>query len=176
MLLTRRNVFLLSLVALSVYVFSLVRLAPVISALRMYLNEEFIRGALLETLPGHRIWSPAPTEAGEASGAKTWQYEETRTTFTRHIVAVGDLHGDLSNARRVLRFSGVTDDMGDWSGDVDFFVQTGDIIDRFGSFLTAEGHLFVDLFFFFAEAMIPLNCLLGWINCVSRPLLRAGQF
>lgn len=53
-----------------------------------------------------------------------------RTPFTRHIVAVGDLHGDLPNARRVLQFSGVTDPNGDWTGDVDFFVQTGDIIDR----------------------------------------------
>jgi len=51
-------------------------------------------------------------------------------TFTRHIVAVGDLHGDLPNAERVLRFSGVVDDFGDWSGHVDVFVQTGDIIDR----------------------------------------------
>ena len=31
---------------------------------------------------------------------------------------MGDLHGDLPNARRVLRFSGVTDEFGDWSGDV----------------------------------------------------------
>ncbi|KAF8631376.1 hypothetical protein AX15_002431 [Amanita polypyramis BW_CC] len=50
--------------------------------------------------------------------------------FHRHIVAVGDLHGDLANARRVLEFSGVTNKNGDWSGKVDFFVQTGDIIDR----------------------------------------------
>lgn len=50
--------------------------------------------------------------------------------FTRHIVAVGDLHGDLGNARKVLQFSGVTDEFGDWAGGVDFFVQTGDIIDR----------------------------------------------
>lgn len=50
--------------------------------------------------------------------------------YTRHIVAVGDLHGDFPNARKVLQFSGVIDDKGAWSGDVDFFVQTGDIIDR----------------------------------------------
>ena len=50
--------------------------------------------------------------------------------FTRHIVAVGDLHGDLPNARRVLHFSGVTDEYGNWTGNADFFVQTGDIIDR----------------------------------------------
>lgn len=53
-----------------------------------------------------------------------------RTRFRRHIVAVGDLHGDLGNARKVLQFSGVVDEDGDWTGDVDFFVQTGDIIDR----------------------------------------------
>ncbi|KAG6812964.1 hypothetical protein H0H92_015083 [Tricholoma furcatifolium] len=52
-------------------------------------------------------------------------------SFTRHIVAVGDLHGDLPNAKKVLQFAGVTDASGKWSGNVDFFVQTGDIIDRF---------------------------------------------
>ncbi|KDR76184.1 hypothetical protein GALMADRAFT_279371 [Galerina marginata CBS 339.88] len=57
-------------------------------------------------------------------------HSTSRVPFTRHIVAVGDLHGDMPNARRVLKFAGVTDDNGDWSGDVDFFVQTGDIIDR----------------------------------------------
>ena len=56
---------------------------------------------------------------------------QDRTRFRRHIVAVGDLHGDMGNARKVLRFSGVVDEKGDWSGDVDFFVQTGDIIDRY---------------------------------------------
>ena len=51
-------------------------------------------------------------------------------TFVRRIVAVGDLHGDYGNARKVLEMSGVIDKKGDWSGKVDFFVQTGDIIDR----------------------------------------------
>lgn len=51
-------------------------------------------------------------------------------SFKRHIVAVGDLHGDLPNALRVLKFSGVIDEAGDWTGIPDFFVQTGDIIDR----------------------------------------------
>jgi hypothetical protein len=50
--------------------------------------------------------------------------------FVRHIVAVGDLHGDMPNAKRVLQLSGVVDEHGDWTGNVDFFVQTGDIIDR----------------------------------------------
>lgn len=46
------------------------------------------------------------------------------------IVAVGDLHGDLGNAQKVLEMAGVVDSTGAWSGDVDVFVQTGDIIDR----------------------------------------------
>ena len=70
----------------------------------------------------HRLWPwTIEVEKGE---------DPERYPFTRHIVAVGDLHGDMPNARRVLDFSGVIDEFGDWSGDVDFFVQTGDIIDR----------------------------------------------
>ncbi|EKM78847.1 hypothetical protein AGABI1DRAFT_59991 [Agaricus bisporus var. burnettii JB137-S8] len=126
MLVTRRNVFLLSLSVLFFYVFKLLPLEQVISAGQVYLNNEFVREALL----GHRIWWSSSSGTEETSGAKQSLHEETRTKFTRHIVAVGDLHGDLPNARRVLQFSGVTDDKGDWSGDVDFFVQTGDIIDR----------------------------------------------
>lgn len=57
-------------------------------------------------------------------------YRGKRVPFKRHIVAVGDLHGDLPNARKVLKFSGVVDDEWNWSGNVDVFVQTGDIIDR----------------------------------------------
>ncbi|TCD64914.1 hypothetical protein EIP91_003450 [Steccherinum ochraceum] len=52
------------------------------------------------------------------------------STFTRKIVAVGDLHGDMPNAQSVLEMAGVVDEEGNWTGDVDFFVQTGDIIDR----------------------------------------------
>ncbi|KAG6862541.1 hypothetical protein C0995_000089 [Termitomyces sp. Mi166 len=71
-------------------------------------------------------------------GSSTWdelvrkvqEGNSRREPFVRHIVAVGDLHGDMPNARKVLQFSGVTDDFGNWSGNVDFFVQTGDIIDR----------------------------------------------
>lgn len=53
-----------------------------------------------------------------------------KDAFVRRIVAVGDLHGDFGNARKVLEMSGVADEGGKWTGQVDFFVQTGDIIDR----------------------------------------------
>ncbi len=46
------------------------------------------------------------------------------------IVAVGDLHGDIGNAQKVLEMARVVDSDGMWSGEVDIFVQTGDIIDR----------------------------------------------
>jgi hypothetical protein len=61
---------------------------------------------------------------------KSYAKSGSARPFVRRIVAVGDLHGDLPNARRVLQFSGVVDEHGDWTGNVDFFVQTGDIIDR----------------------------------------------
>jgi hypothetical protein len=47
------------------------------------------------------------------------------------IVAVGDLHGDIENAQKVLEMAGVVDSNGRWSGKVDVFVQTGDIVDRY---------------------------------------------
>jgi Calcineurin-like phosphoesterase len=101
----------------------------------------------------HRLW-PWTIELDKARDSE-------RHPFSRHIVAVGDLHGDLPNARRVLDFSGVVDEFGDWSGDVDFFVQTGDIIDRFVSTTLKILH--------FAN-MIPLEgttpsiYLTGWID------------
>ncbi|KAG9121600.1 hypothetical protein FRC07_002387 [Ceratobasidium sp. 392] len=63
--------------------------------------------------------TPAPQEPQPIDGQ-----------FTRRIVAVGDLHGDLVNMKKVLSMSGVINEAGDWSGNVDFFVQTGDIVDR----------------------------------------------
>ncbi|KAF5342351.1 hypothetical protein D9611_001933 [Ephemerocybe angulata] len=74
--------------------------------------------------------SKAKAQPEESLTSKIQRYKGSRTPYTRHIVAVGDLHGDLPNARRVLKFSDVIDEYDNWSGNVDFFVQTGDIIDR----------------------------------------------
>ncbi|KAI0749773.1 Metallo-dependent phosphatase [Daedaleopsis nitida] len=70
-------------------------------------------------LPGQHHHVPVATNPQHAQGQ-----------FTMKIVAVGDLHGDMPNAKEVLQMAGVVDENGDWSGNVDFFVQTGDIIDR----------------------------------------------
>ena len=65
-----------------------------------------------------------------AHHASSVQGDLPKDAFVRRIVAVGDLHGDFGNARKVLEMSGVVDKEGEWTGHVDFFVQTGDIIDR----------------------------------------------
>jgi calcineurin-like phosphoesterase family protein len=46
------------------------------------------------------------------------------------VVAIGDLHGDLEAARRVLRLAGAIDERDRWAGGKLVVVQTGDLIDR----------------------------------------------
>ena len=46
------------------------------------------------------------------------------------IVAVGDLHGDFSAWRDILRAARVVDDRGHWIGGDTILVQTGDAVDR----------------------------------------------
>ena len=70
------------------------------------------------------------TPPAVAHHASEIQGDLPEDAFVRRIVAVGDLHGDFGNARKVLEMSGVIDKEGKWTGQVDFFVQTGDIIDR----------------------------------------------
>jgi hypothetical protein len=46
------------------------------------------------------------------------------------IVAVGDLHGDFSAWRDILRSAGLVDNKGHWSGGDTILIQTGDAVDR----------------------------------------------
>ncbi|RYG66793.1 calcineurin, partial [bacterium] len=46
------------------------------------------------------------------------------------IVAIGDLHGDLSATRRALRLAGAIDAKDAWVGGKLMIVQTGDLVDR----------------------------------------------
>lgn len=76
-----------------------------------------------------------PNHAHDSPKAHHHHHHEHTTTppvpqFTRKIVAVGDLHGDMPNAQSVLQMAGVVDSEGKWTGNIDIFVQTGDIIDR----------------------------------------------
>jgi hypothetical protein len=46
------------------------------------------------------------------------------------VVAIGDLHGDLSQAMKAFQLAGVTDAAGRWTGGDATLVQTGDVLDR----------------------------------------------
>ena len=46
------------------------------------------------------------------------------------VVAVGDVHGDLTAFRAILKDAGLVDDRGGWTGGDAVLVQTGDLIDR----------------------------------------------
>jgi len=49
---------------------------------------------------------------------------------TRPVIAVGDLHGDLPAALKVLQMAGVVDAQGHWKAGATVLVQTGDTTDR----------------------------------------------
>jgi Calcineurin-like phosphoesterase len=46
------------------------------------------------------------------------------------IVAVGDLHGDFSAWRDILRSANLVDNKGRWTGGDTILIQTGDVVDR----------------------------------------------
>lgn len=53
-----------------------------------------------------------------------------RHAAPERIVAIGDLHGDLSAARAALRLAGAIDSADAWIGGDMVVVQTGDVLDR----------------------------------------------
>jgi len=62
-------------------------------------------------------------------------YPQLRVSAPGRVVAIGDLHGDIGQARRALRIAGVLDEGGDttnpkWIGGDTTLVQLGDILDR----------------------------------------------
>jgi hypothetical protein len=73
----------------------------------------------------------------------------------------------MENAEQVLRFSKVVDAKGDWTGDVDFFVQVGDIIDRWAQSFYFWQHIQFVLTCF-TEDQIQFYFLIGWIDCVNK--------
>ncbi|ODO09337.1 hypothetical protein I350_02937 [Cryptococcus amylolentus CBS 6273] len=58
------------------------------------------------------------------------QEPPARAAFRQRLVAVGDLHGDIDNAKKVLRMAKVIDESSNWAAGTDILVQTGDIVDR----------------------------------------------
>ncbi|AAW45082.1 hypothetical protein CNBL2140 [Cryptococcus deneoformans B-3501A] len=50
--------------------------------------------------------------------------------YRQRLVAVGDLHGDIDNAKKTLQMARIIDDDSKWVASTDILVQTGDIVDR----------------------------------------------
>ncbi|WRT65428.1 uncharacterized protein IL334_002371 [Kwoniella shivajii] len=83
---------------------------------------------LLYLLVSHLISSTPPAAAPHAPSGTGRNRGEA--VFRQRLVAVGDLHGDIANAKKVLRMTNIIDDQSNWSGGTDILVQTGDIVDR----------------------------------------------
>lgn len=76
-----------------------------------------------------------PAVATAAASAKpskrsTESLRDFRFPEPARLVAIGDLHGDVSAARAALRLAGAIDDSDTWIGDKLVVVQTGDQLDR----------------------------------------------
>lgn len=71
-----------------------------------------------------------PEPASSKSPAPALSAEVPRHPGGRRIVAIGDLHGDLSATRAVLRLASAVDAEDRWTGGSLIVVQTGDQLDR----------------------------------------------
>ena len=77
--------------------------------------------------------APGPSATAAASTSPTAKVSaaaEAGRPAPERIVAIGDLHGDLEAARRVLRLAGAIDTKDAWIGGKLVVVQTGDAVDR----------------------------------------------
>lgn len=70
---------------------------------------------LVEAAPQPEAQKPAPSP---------------RIAVPGRLVAIGDLHGDLEQAKKAFHLAGVTDEQGRWTGGDTTLVQTGDVLDR----------------------------------------------
>ncbi|MBT3219645.1 MAG: metallophosphatase [Proteobacteria bacterium] len=65
-----------------------------------------------------------------AIGSGCARAEEPTAAPATKIVALGDLHGDFTNALAVLELAGIVDEKGHWNATNTTLVQTGDTTDR----------------------------------------------
>ncbi|MEI9951120.1 MAG: metallophosphoesterase [Pseudomonadota bacterium] len=86
----------------------------------------------LPSIPDAGAARPRPASA--ASAVRVEPARPIDTSFqlpaAERIVAIGDLHGDVSALRAALRLGGAIDDAGKWIGKSLVVVQTGDQLDR----------------------------------------------
>ena len=64
------------------------------------------------------------------SAVQAVQAAEDVWTGVERVVAVSDVHGDYERFIAVIRFAGLLDANGDWSGGKTHLVQIGDVLDR----------------------------------------------
>jgi hypothetical protein len=69
--------------------------------------------------------APAPAAKPRPAGS-----DSLALPAVESLVAIGDLHGDLAQTRKVLRLAGAIDESDHWIGGKLTVVQTGDEIDR----------------------------------------------
>lgn len=72
------------------------------------------------------VATPEPQPAALVAGA----FSESKRAAADRLVAIGDLHGDLSATRRAFQLGGATDAQDHWVGGKLVVVQTGDVLDR----------------------------------------------
>ncbi len=77
--------------------------------------------------PAHPPAQPAVVESGHPREPEVVDY---RFPARARLVAIGDIHGDLSALRRALRLAGAIDSEDTWIGKDLTVVQTGDQVDR----------------------------------------------
>jgi hypothetical protein len=80
----------------------------------------------------HRAWAPALLIVGSLVAAPPGQAADDpcRVPDAPRVVAVGDVHGAYDGLLAILRFTGLADEKGRWTGGKTHLVQTGDLLDR----------------------------------------------
>lgn len=53
-----------------------------------------------------------------------------RSDDGNRLIAIGDIHGDLGQAKKVLQLMKVVDENGTWAAGRSTVIQTGDLVDR----------------------------------------------
>jgi hypothetical protein len=100
-----------------------------------------LAAALVLTLSGLAACAAPRPPAATAAPATPATEPAARHPAAPHVVAFGDVHGDLEAARHALRLAGAIDAADRWIGGSLVVVQTGDQLDR-GDHERAILHLF----------------------------------
>ena len=83
-------------------------------------------------MPRHAWTAPGLLLAGSLLAAAPGRAADDpcRVPGAPRVVAVGDVHGAYDSFLAILRFAGIADEKGRWTGGKAHLVQTGDLLDR----------------------------------------------